>query len=194
MYQVSVVFCVLLLWWWGFFVICLGFFVCFPKNHPPRTPDNQTKSIRQSKGIERTSKLVQMKEDHFYYIHISLVENVAVQRSPDAFCWRKASLWLVNCEKGWRTLCPFEILDSEVLYYPGYWKLGWINIFLCIRCTVQSCLFADFMAAHTSVKNSKNCMEKIKSFKSLSVWHFFLPPLIYPFSWLSWTRLHHLLH
>lgn len=39
---------------------------------------------------------------------------------------------------------------------------AWVNQYsLCIHCTVQSCLSADSMAAHTSVKNSKSWMGKM---------------------------------
>lgn len=90
----------------------------FPKNYPPRTPNNQTNTIRQNRDVDKTSNLTIMKEDR-YHINSFLIKKVSGKRSPDAFCWTKASLSLVEGRQGWRTLWPFEILDSEVFYYQG---------------------------------------------------------------------------
>lgn len=57
---------------------------------------------------------------------------------------------------------------------------AWMNQYsLCIHCTVQSCLSADSMATHMSVKKSKSCMGKMyirrkQHFKKYSLHQFIL--------------------
>lgn len=102
-----------------------------------------------------------------------------------------------------------KLKNTLAIWNSGLWSIllprlvkAWMNQYsLCIHCTVQSCLSADSMAAHMSVKNSQSCLGKMyicrKQYlktNKLCISLSFLCRFNFPFSSPSQIFLQHSLH